>query len=72
MEKGHLCEIVNVDEFAATVETKKVVLDNVVDNLHAEAKVVICEANNALVVEKDENKDDKRFVLTNVFEYANN
>ena len=51
--RGHLREIVNDDESAAAVETKKVVLDS----FHAEAKDVICEANDDLVIEKNEKKN---------------
>ena len=62
----------NDDEFAAVMETKKVVLDNVVDNLHAEEEDVLCKENNALVVEQDKKKDNEKFGLTNVFNYGDN
>ena len=41
------------------METKKVVLDS----FHAEAKDVICEANDDLVIEKNEKKTVKNDIL---------
>ena len=45
------------------METKTTVLDNVVDSLHAETKDVICEANDALVVQQNEKKNVKNDIL---------
>ena len=47
-------------------------MDNVEDSFHVEEEIVICEADNAIVVDQDEKKDDGKFVLTNIFECVDN
>ena len=59
--RGLVHESMNDDEFVTAVETKIVLLDNVVDSLHIEAWDVSCEANNALVIEQDKKKDNEKF-----------
>lgn len=58
-DKGHLLEIVTDDEFAVAMKTEKVVLDR----FHVEAEDNICEANDALAVEKYEKKNVANDIL---------
>lgn len=62
----HLLEIVNDGEYVIAMETKTIVLDNVVDSLHAEAEDDICEANDAIAIEQYEKKNVTNDILRNV------